>query len=69
MEFTVTTKDAMEAKRLAKSLDMASFIFELIYNTRKDLSYVEHDDYEEAVWDRIHQMLEEYSIDINDLIE
>jgi hypothetical protein len=69
MEFTITTDDNTEAKRLAKSLDMASFIFELAKNTRKALSYNEHDDYEEAIWDRIYQMLEEYSIDINDLIE
>lgn len=69
MEFTVTTDDQVEARRFLKSMDMASFIFELAHNTRKALSHNDHDDYEEAIWDRIYQLLDDYGIDINDLIE
>ena len=33
MKATFTTKDRFEINRISKSLDMASFIFDIVYNS------------------------------------
>lgn len=60
--------------RAIKSVDMASFIFQLISNERKSLMYKIEDknmkDWETVnlVFDRIHELLDEYGINIDELI-
>ena len=60
--------------RAVKSVDMASFIFQLISNERKSLMYKIEDknmkDWETVnlVFDRIHELLDEYGINIDELI-
>ncbi len=67
MKSTFTTDDPTEAKRLAKATDMALFIWELVHNGWRDFKHTDYD-YTKA-WDKIHELLEEHNIDIDDLIE
>jgi hypothetical protein len=64
--FTVTTNDPSEAKRLAKADDMAAFIWQLVHNGWRDFKHTDYD-YEKA-WGKIHELLDEYSINIDDLM-
>ena len=67
MEVRFTTDDPVEAKRLAKAWDMALFIWELVHNGWRDFK---HTDYEyEKAWEKINDLLGEYNIKIDDLIE
>lgn len=66
MEATFRTDEPLEIKRLAKSTDMASFIWELVHNGWREFKDTDYD-YEKA-WAKIHSLLEEYNIIINDLI-
>ena len=67
MKATITTNDSTELKRLAKSNDMAGFIWELVNNGWREFK---HTDYEyEKAWDKIHELLKEYKIVIDDLWE
>lgn len=65
MKAKFISKDEKEINRLARSLDMASFIFQLTHNSRK---YYFDEDGEKA-WQRVLDLLEEYNINIDDLIE
>ena len=65
MKFKVTTKEPIEAKQLAKANDMASFIWELVHNGWRDFKHTDYD-YQKA-WDKIHELLDEHGIDIDDL--
>lgn len=67
MKAKFTTDDSMEIKRLAKADDMAMFIWGLVHNGWRKFKYTDYD-YQPA-WDRIHELLEEFNIDINDLTE
>ena len=67
MKATFTTEDPAEIKRLSKSEDMASFIWELVHNGWRDFKHTDYD-YQKA-WDKIHELLNEYNIDIDDLTE
>lgn len=67
MKTTIKTTDPMEAKRLVKSTDMACFIWQLVHNGWRDFKHTDYD-YEPA-WTKIHELLNEYSIDIDDLVE
>jgi len=65
MKVTFETEDPMEAKMLAKSQDMAMFIWELVHNGWREFK---HTDYEyEKAWDKIRELLEEHNINIDDL--
>lgn len=66
MEATFTTDDPLEIKALAKSTDMALFIWELVYNGWREFKETDYD-YEPA-WDKIHKLLSDYNISIDDLI-
>lgn len=67
MHVTFRTNDPNEVKRLAKADDMAVFIWELVHNGWRDFKHTDYD-YERA-WDKIHELLEEYNINIEDLTE
>lgn len=65
MKFIIKTEDEQEIKRLIKSSDMAAFIWELVHNGWHDFKYTEYE-YEKA-WAKIHELLKEYNIDIDEL--
>jgi len=60
--------------RAIKSVDMASFIFQLISNEKKSIMYqLENRDMKDwetvnLVFERIHELLDEYGINIDELI-
>lgn len=58
-------KDEEQAKIYAKSQDMAFFIHELVYNGWREFKHTDYD-YQKA-WDKIHELLEQYHIVIDDL--
>ena len=66
MKTIFETEDSQEAKRLAKTNDMASFIWDLVHNGWREFKHTDYD-YEKA-WNKIHQLLKDYHIDIDDLI-
>lgn len=67
LKATFETDDPKEMIRLAKSTDMALFIWELVHNGWRDFK---HTDYEyEKAWEKIHELLDEHGIVIDDLIE
>jgi len=63
MKVTFVSDDPMEIKRIAKSLDMAIALFEIVCNAHRHKETLE--DYKEA----IHKILEEQGINIDELIE
>ena len=67
MKVTFETEDPMEVKMLAKANDMALFIWELVHNGWREFK---HTDYEyEKAWDKIHDLLKEHNINIDDLTQ
>jgi len=66
MKATFKSKDPEEIKILAKSQDMAFFIWELVNNGWRDFEDTDYD-YHKA-WDKINELLKEYDININELI-
>lgn len=67
MRVTITTEDEMEAKRLVKSFDMASVLFEIHNNLFR---YFEDDECDHtAVFEKIGDIFEEHDIDVDELIE
>jgi hypothetical protein len=72
LEFNLP-EDNTEYLATVKALDMANFIFELVYNTKKGLiNTLEVNDGEadgiEIVFERIHELLEHHNISIDELI-
>lgn len=67
MKVTFETEDKQEIQRLAKSEDMALFIWELVHNGWREFKHTDYD-YQRS-WDKIHELLEEYNINIDELIE
>ena len=67
MEVIFKSSDPSEIKRLSKSEDMALFIWELVHNGWREFKHTDYD-YEKA-WAKIYDLLEEYNVDIDDLIE
>ena len=80
LEFDLNEPDDVRSHlRCIKSLDMASFIFQLTSNTRKELEReletyefqnINLSEYEvlHKVFEKIHEMISEYNIDIDELI-
>ncbi len=62
---TFKTEDEQEIKRLAKSNDMANFIWELVHNGWRDFKHTNYD-YQPA-WNKINELLEQHNINIDDL--
>lgn len=67
MKATFETEDPIEIKQIAKAPDMAGFIWELVHNGWRVFKNTDYD-YQKS-WDKIHALLEEYHIDIDDLTE
>jgi hypothetical protein len=68
------TDDAMAHMRAVKSLDMALALWEITHNTKKSLEWSmegkEMDKYDalELVFQKIHEILDEHGIKLDDLI-
>lgn len=67
MKFIVETKDQNEMAMILKANDMATFIWELKHNAWREFKGTEYD-YEKA-WNKINQMLDEYQINIDEIIQ
>ena len=75
LEFNLP-EDNTEYLATVKAMDMANFIFELVYNTRKGLINQLNDSitsqYEadgiEIVFEKIYELLQHHNIDIDELI-
>lgn len=75
LEFNLP-EDNTEYLATVKAMDMANFIFELVYNTRKGLINQLNDSitsqYQEQgieiVFDKIYELLEHHNIEIDELI-
>ena len=65
MKYTFKTKDQREALRYIKADDMADFIWQLVHNGWRKFKHTDYD-YQEA-WDRIHELLKEHNINVDDL--
>ena len=69
--------DAMDFKRVNKSLDMALTLWEIMYNTRKKiLSELENEDNKddkfeavEKVFDKLWEILKEHNIDLDEIVQ
>jgi hypothetical protein len=67
--------DVMAHKRAVKSLDLALALWTIIHNTKKGLEWSmegkEMDKYDalEMVFEKIHEIISEHNIDLDDLIE
>jgi hypothetical protein len=66
MKATFESDDDQEIKRIAKSTDMAMFIWELVHNGWREFKHTNYE-YEKA-WDKISSLLDEHNIKIDDLI-
>jgi len=75
LEFNLP-EDNLEYLATVKALDMANFIFELVYNTKKGLINQLNDsitsqfqqDGIEIVFDKIYELLQHHNIEIDELI-
>ena len=71
LEFNLP-EDNTEYLATVKALDMANFIFELVYNTKKGLIYQADGEDEEngilIVFDKIYELLQHHNISIDELI-
>lgn len=75
LEFNLP-EDNTEYLATVKALDMANFIFELVYNTRKGLINQLNDSITsqfqeqgiEIVFDKIYELLQHHNIEIDELI-
>ena len=72
LEFNLP-EDNTEYLTTIKSADMANFIFELVYNTKKKLFESTGDlEVEEGIditFQKIYELLEKHNIDIDELID
>ena len=70
LEFNLP-EDNVEFRAASKAMDMVGFIFELLYNTKKGLVYKANgDEVEEGiemVFDKMHDLLNDYNINIEEL--
>lgn len=68
-------EDVMAHKRAIKSLDLALALWNITHNTKKSLEWSmegkEMDKYDalEMVFEKIHEIISEHNIDLDDLIE
>jgi hypothetical protein len=67
MKANFTTDDPIEIKRIAKSNDLALAVWEIVHNGWREFKHSDYD-YQKA-WDKIHEILTDHNIDIDDLIE
>ena len=76
IEYDLNDTDDMYAhKRAIKSLDMALALWTITHNTKKSLEWSmegkEMDKYDalEMVFEKIHEIISEHNIDLDDLME
>lgn len=69
MKYTFTTKDPIEAKRLAKALDMAIVIHEFTRNTMRGFKHRAEEPTADEVMAAFYDLLENMHIDIDDILE
>jgi hypothetical protein len=76
LEFNLNETDDIKAHlRAVKSLDMAIALWEIIHNTKKGLEWSleekELDKYDtlELVFDKIHEIIKEHNIDLDELMD
>lgn len=68
---TENKEDLMALNRALKSLDMTIVLFEIVNNLRRKLEYDESNDFNtiEKTFDAIYQLVDEYNLILDDLIE
>lgn len=66
MKVIFESEEEQEIKRLAKASDMAMFIWELVHNGWRDFKHTDYD--YQPYKDKIHELLEEYNINIDELV-
>lgn len=66
IKVTFECEDMEKLKRLSKVDDMACFIWELVHNGWRKWKHSDDYNYEPA-WERIHELLDEFGICIDDL--
>ena len=76
LEFDLNETDDIKAHlRAVKSLDMSIALWEIIHNTKKKIEWSleneELDQYDtlELVFDKIHEILKEHNIDLDELMD
>jgi 1,4-alpha-glucan branching enzyme len=72
-------EDVMEHRRMSKALDMALVLWEIKHNAQKkihdSLDYTEEDkpktahEAAELIFDMIYQLMEDYNINVDELIQ
>ena len=72
-------EDVMEHRRMSKALDMALVLWEIKHNAQKkihdSLDYTEEDkpktahEVAELIFDMIYQLMEDYNINVDELIQ
>ena len=67
MKAIFESDDEIEIKRLAKSTDMAMCLWQIVHNGWREFKHTDYD-YEKA-WDKIRDIISEYNINIDDLID
>ena len=67
MKVIIKSDDDYETKRLLKATDMASCLWEIVHNGWRDFKHSDYD-YEPA-WEKIRDIISEYNINVDDLIE
>lgn len=61
-------EDEMEAKRYAKALDMALALFEIGQYLRSQLKWAENPSVTEEARDHFYAILDQYNIDLEEII-
>lgn len=67
--------DVMSHKRAVKSLDLALALWDITHNTKKSLEWSmegkEMDKYDalEMIYEKLHEIINEHNIDLDDLIQ
>lgn len=67
MKTIFESDDPTEIKRLAKSTDMALCLWEIVHNGWRDFKHTDYD-YQRS-WDKIMEIISEFNIYVDDLIE
>ena len=67
MKAKVETEDKYEALRIVKSEDMAHALWQIVHNGWRQFKHTDYD-YEKA-WDAIREILDDYYINVDELIE
>lgn len=65
------SNDRLEHLRCVKALDMSLVLWDMLYNTKKELLYDCSEEFEkgvEAVYDKLYQFLEEHSVNVDELV-